>query len=82
MRLGLRDYVEKNRFKSVVLGLRAASILLLRGDGGRRAWSCARSRCDAAYRSRPKKSLADAAAIAQALGIEYDVVPIEKRLRA
>jgi NAD+ synthase len=76
--LGLRDYVEKNRFKSVVLGL----------SGGIDSALCATMAVDALgparvrgvmlpYRFTSEESLADAAALAQALGIEYDVVPIE-----
>jgi NAD+ synthase len=76
--LGLRDYVGKNRFKGVVLGL----------SGGIDSALCAAMAIDALGRERVRcvmlpfrftsqASLDDAAAIATALGVQYDVVPIE-----
>jgi len=76
--LGLRDYVGKNRFKGVVLGL----------SGGIDSALCAAMAVDALGRERVRcvmlpfrftsqESLDDAAAIATALGVQYDVVPIE-----
>ena len=76
--LGLRDYVEKNGFPGVVFGL----------SGGIDSALCAAMAVDALgakrvravmlpYRFTSKESLADAAAVAQALGIQYDVTPIE-----
>jgi len=75
--LGLRDYVDKNRFPGVVLGL----------SGGVDSALCATIAVDALgasrvralmlpYRFTSKESLDDAAAIAAMLGIHYDVVPI------
>jgi NAD+ synthase len=75
--LGLRDYVDKNRFPGVVLGL----------SGGIDSALCAAMAVDALgakrvralmlpYRFTSQASLDDAAAIASALGIHYDVVPI------
>jgi NAD+ synthase len=75
--LGLRDYVENNRFPGVVLGL----------SGGVDSALCAAMAVDALgaarvhavmlpYRFTSMESLADAAACAKALGIRYDVVPI------
>jgi NAD+ synthase len=75
--LGLRDYVDKNGFKGVVFGL----------SGGIDSALCAAMAVDALgaervravmmpYRFTSQDSLDDAAAIAEALGIQYDVVPI------
>lgn len=75
--LGLRDYVEKNKFPGVVLGL----------SGGIDSAICAAMAVDALgaervhavmlpYRYTSSESLEDAAACAKALGIRYDVLPI------
>jgi NAD+ synthase len=75
--LGLRDYVEKNRFPGVVLGL----------SGGVDSALCAAMAVDALgasrvhaimlpYRFTSNESLNDAAGCAQALGVRYDAVPI------
>jgi NAD+ synthase len=75
--LGLRDYVDKNSFKGVVFGL----------SGGIDSALCAAMAVDALgadrvravmlpYRYTSSESLEDAAAVAKALGIQYDVVPI------
>ena len=75
--LGLRDYVGKNGFKGVVFGL----------SGGIDSALCAAMAVDALgadrvravmlpYRYTSRDSLEDAAAVAKALGIQYDVVPI------
>ena len=75
--LGLRDYVNKNRFKGVVMGL----------SGGVDSAICAAIAVDALgaervqcvmlpYRFTAQQSLDDAAAAAKALGIKYEVVPI------
>ncbi|MBV1706698.1 MAG: NAD+ synthase [Hyphomicrobiales bacterium] len=75
--LGLRDYVEKNRFPGVVLGL----------SGGIDSALCAAMAVDALgparvhaimlpFRFTAQSSLDDAAACAKALGIRYDVLPI------
>ncbi|HWB44914.1 MAG TPA: NAD+ synthase [Hyphomicrobiaceae bacterium] len=76
--LGLRDYVDKTGFPSVVLGL----------SGGVDSALCAALAADALgpqrvscvmlpYRYTSNESLADAAACAEALGVRYDIVPIE-----
>jgi NAD+ synthase len=85
--MGLRDYVRKNRFPSVLLGL----------SGGIDSALAATVAADALgpeqvhavmlpYRYTSAESLADAEACAKALGIRYDVVPIgdavEAELRA
>jgi NAD+ synthase len=75
--LGLRDYVDKNGFKGVVFGL----------SGGIDSALCAAMAVDALgadrvravmlpYKYTSSDSLEDAAAVAQALGIQYDIVPI------
>jgi NAD+ synthase len=75
--LGLRDYVEKNRFPGVVLGL----------SGGVDSALCAAMAVDALgasrvhaimlpYRFTSNESLNDAAGCAEALGIRYDTIPI------
>jgi NAD+ synthase len=75
--LGLKDYVEKNRFPGVVLGL----------SGGIDSALCAAMAVDALgpervhcvmlpYRYTSNQSLADAADIATRLGVRYDIVPI------
>jgi NAD+ synthase len=80
--LGLRDYVDKNRFKGVVIGL----------SGGIDSALCAAMATDALGRERVRclmlpfrytsqESLDDAAAIARALDVRYDVVPIESAVR-
>jgi NAD+ synthase len=75
--LGLRDYVNKNGFPGVVFGL----------SGGIDSALCAAMAVDALgaervravmlpYRYTSQDSLEDAAAVAKALGIRYDIVPI------
>jgi NAD+ synthase len=75
--LGLRDYVNKNGFKNVVLGL----------SGGIDSALCAALAVDALgeervhavmlpYRYTSKESLKDAEDCARALGCRYDMVPI------
>jgi NAD+ synthase len=75
--LGLRDYVDKNGFKGVVFGL----------SGGIDSALCAAMAVDALgpkrvravmlpYKYTSSDSLEDAAAVAKALRIQYDVVPI------
>src|SRR5215212_606690 len=75
--LGLRDYVDKNGFKGVVFGL----------SGGIDSALCAAMAVDALgadrvravmmpYKYTAQDSLEDAAAVAEALGIQYDIVPI------
>jgi NAD+ synthase len=75
--LGLRDYVDKNGFPGVVLGL----------SGGIDSALCAALATDALgrervhcvmlpYRYTSNTSLVDASACAEALGVRYDIVPI------
>lgn len=75
--LGLRDYVDKNRFPGVVLGL----------SGGIDSALCAAMAVDALgadrvhcimlpFRYTSEDSFADAKACADALGCRYDILPI------
>ncbi len=77
--LGLRDYVNKNGFPGVVLGL----------SGGVDSALCAAMAVDALgpekvhcimlpYTFTSDESLSDAAACAKALGVPYDTLPIHK----
>jgi len=81
--LGLRDYVERNRFPGVVLGL----------SGGVDSALCAAMAVDALgaervhavmlpYKYTSSESLRDAEACARALGIRYDIVPIAEPVEA
>ena len=75
--LGLRDYVDKNRFPGVVMGL----------SGGVDSALCAAMAVDALgpsrvhcimlpFRFTSNESLDDAAGCAEALGLRYDTLPI------
>ena len=75
---GLRDYVDKNGFPGIVLGL----------SGGIDSALCAAMAVDALgakrvhgvmlpYKHTSNESLNDAAATAEALGIRYDIMPID-----
>ena len=75
--LGLRDYVRKNRFPGVVLGLSggidSAVVAALATDAlGASAVHCIML----PYNYTSPESLADAEACAKALGVRYDTVPI------
>lgn len=75
--LGLRDYVNKNRFKGVVLGLSggidSALTLALAVD------ALGRDRVEAVmmpFRYTAEMSIEDAEAEARALGVEFRIIPI------
>ena len=77
--LGLKDYVEKNRFPGVVLGLSggidSAVVAAMAVDAlGKERVHCVM--LPYAYTSRD--SLVDAEACAKLLGVRYDVVPIKE----
>lgn len=75
--LGLRDYVNKNRFPGVVIGLSGGIDSALCAAIAVDALGAARVRCVMLpYHFTAKESLADAAAIAAALGLRYDILPI------
>jgi NAD+ synthase len=76
--LGLRDYVDKNRFRGVVIGLSGGVDSALCAALAVDAIGADRVRCVMLpYRYTSQESLDDAQAIAQALGVHYDMVPIE-----
>jgi NAD+ synthase len=76
--VGLRDYVDKNGFKGVVLGLSGGIDSALVAAIATDALGADRVRCVMLpYRFTAQESLDDAAAVARALGVRYDIVPIE-----
>ena len=76
--LGLRDYVEKNRFPGVVLGLSGGIDSALCAAIAVDALGPERVRCVMLpYRFTSQRSLDSAAAVARALGVRYEIVPIE-----
>ncbi len=76
--LGLKDYVEKNGFKGVVLGLSGGIDSAICAAMAVDALGPARVRClMMPYRYTSEDSLADAFACAKALGVTYEIVPIE-----
>src|SRR5208282_4427012 len=80
--LGLRDYVDKNRFKGVVLGLSGGIDSALCAAMATDALGADRVRCVMLpYRYTSKDSLTDAAAIAKTLGVNYAMVPIESAVQ-
>ncbi|MBC2886685.1 NAD+ synthase [Ochrobactrum sp. CM-21-5] len=75
--LGLRDYVNKNNFKDVVLGLSGGIDSAICAALGVDALGRDRVRCVMLpYRYTSEESLKDAADCAKALGVRYDIVPI------
>ena len=76
--LGLRDYVGKNGFPGVVLGLSGGIDSALVAAIGVDALGPDRVRAVMLpYKFTSQESLKDAADVASALGIRYDIVPIE-----
>ena len=83
MMLGLGDYVRKNRFPGVVLGLSGGIDSALSAAVAVDALGAARVRCvmmPSRYTSQ--ESLDDAAAVARLLGTPYDSVAIEDAVAA
>jgi NAD+ synthase len=75
--LGLRDYVNKNGFPGVVLGLSGGIDSALVAAMAVDAFGPERVHCVMMpYRFTGADSLADAAACAKALGVRYDTLPI------
>jgi NAD+ synthase len=76
--LGLRDYVDKNGFPGVVMGLSGGVDSALCAAMAVDALGAARVHClMLPYRYTSKESLADAEDCARALGVRYDILPIE-----
>ncbi len=83
MMMGLRDYVNKNRFPAVVIGLSGGIDSALTAAVSVDALGAARVRCvmmPSRYTSA--ESLEDAAECAKLLGVQYDIVPIEDAVAA
>ncbi len=83
MILGLRDYVNKNRFPGVVIGLSGGIDSALTAAVATDALGPERVRCvmmPSRYTS--EESLDDAATCARLLGVHYDIIPIEDAVKA
>jgi NAD+ synthase len=83
MMLALRDYVNKNRFPGVVLGLSGGIDSALSAAVAVDALGAPRVRCvmlPSRYTSR--ESLEDADACARALGVAYETIEIERAVAA
>ncbi len=81
--LGARDYIEKNRFPGVVIGLSGGVDSALTAAIAVDALGPSRVRCvmmPSRYTS--KESLEDAEACAGALGVSYEIIPIEPAVDA
>ena len=75
--LGLRDYVNKNGFPGVVLGLSGGIDSALCAALAVDALGADRVRCVMLpYKYTAQESLDDAAACAKALGVKYEIMPI------
>ncbi len=82
MRLALRDYVNKNRFPGVVIGLSGGIDSALTAAVAADALGPDRVRClMMPSRYTAQESLDDAAGIAKLLGVHYDIVPIEEAVK-
>jgi len=81
--LGLSDYVAKNGFKEVILGLSggvdSAAVAAIAADalGADALWSVMMP-----YRWTSSESLEDAKACAEAIGCRYDIIPISPAVGA
>jgi NAD+ synthase len=83
MMLGLKDYVNKNRFPGIVLGLSGGIDSALSAAIAVDALGADRVRCvmmPSRYTS--KDSLDDAEECAKLLGVKYEIVPIESAVNA
>jgi NAD+ synthase len=75
--LGLRDYVNKNGFPGVVIGLSGGIDSALVAAMAVDALGAKRVRCIMMpYKYTAQESLDDAAACAKALGVAYEIIPI------
>ena len=83
MMLGLGDYVRKNRFPGVVLGLSGGIDSALTAAVAVDALGKDRVRCVMMpSRYTAQESLDDAAAVARLLGTQLDTIPIEEAVKA
>jgi NAD+ synthase len=83
MMLGLRDYVNKNRFPGVVLGLSGGIDSALSAAVAVDALGKDRVRCVMMpSRYTAQESLDDASECAKLLGVPYETIPIEEAVRA
>jgi NAD+ synthase len=83
MMLGLRDYVRKNRFPNVVLGLSGGIDSALTAAVAVDALGAANVRCVMMpSRYTAQDSLEDAAEVARLLGTQLDTIPIEEGVKA
>jgi NAD+ synthase len=83
MMLGLADYVNKNRFPSVVIGLSGGIDSALTAAVAVDALGANRVRCVMMpSRYTAKESLDDAAEVARLLGVHLDNIPIEEAVKA
>lgn len=81
--LGVRDYIEKNRFPGVVLGLSGGVDSALAAAIAVDALGAARVRCVMMpSRYTAQHSLDDAADCARRLGVSYETIPIEPAAEA
>ncbi len=81
--LGLRDYIEKNGFRSVVLGLSGGIDSAVTAAIAVDALGAENVHClMLPYRHTSEQSLADAQAVAARLGVRYDVTPIGEPVEA
>lgn len=79
---GLRDYVKKNRFPGVVLGLSGGIDSALVAAIAVDALGAGKVHCVMLpYRYTSSESLEDAEACARLLGTRYDIVPIEEPVK-
>ena len=79
---GLRDYVEKNGFPGVVLGLSGGIDSALCAAISVDALGAARVHCVMLpYLYTSNESLSDAVATAEALGVRYDIMPIHAAVK-
>ena len=75
--MGLRDYVENNRFPGVVMGLSGGIDSAICAAMAVDALGAARVHCIMLpFRFTSNESLSDAAGCAEALGVRYDILPI------
>lgn len=83
MTLGLRDYVRKNRFPGILIGLSGGVDSALTAAVAVDALGAERVRCVMMpSRFTSSESLEDAAACASALQVELDNIPIEEAVKA